>query len=146
MVSAWIKWGYGKLNLPNCWGWLEHSWCILITFTFITFTRLFFRSGSNLDPATANETAWNTASDMVTRIGSAWSGNAWEIVQAYSNVFTLFVVGMIIHWLPENLKRRYRLTFAMLPIPVMCLVCIMAVFFIYQFVTAKMQPFIYFQF
>jgi hypothetical protein len=83
---------------------------------------------------------------MVTRIGSAWSGNAWEIVQAYSSVFTLFVVGMIIHWLPENLKRRYRLGFAMLPIPVMCLVCIIAVFVVYQFVTAKMQPFIYFQF
>ena len=146
MVSAWIKWGYGKLNLPHCWGWLEHSWCILVTFTFITFTRLFFRSGSNLDPATANETAWNTASNMVTRIGSAWSGNAWEIVQAYSSVFTLFVIGMIIHWLPENLKRRYRLGFAMLPIPVMCLVCIIAVFVVYQFVTAKMQPFIYFQF
>ena len=146
MVSAWVRWGYLKLNLPHCWGWLEHSWCILVTFTFITFTRLFFRSGSNLDPAIANETAWDTASNMVTRIGSAWSGNVWEIVQAYSNVFTLFILGMIIHWLPEDWKRRYRIGFARLPLPVMCVVCVLAVFFIYQFVTAKMQPFIYFQF
>ena len=146
MVSAWIRWGYIRMNLPHWWGWLERSWCILVTFTFITFTRLFFRSGSNLDPAIANETAWNTATNMVTRIGSAWSGNVWEIVQAYANVFTLFVIGMIIHWLPENMKRRYRISFAKLPLPVMCLVCVLAVFFIYQFVTAKMQPFIYFQF
>ena len=34
------------------------AWAILQTFTFITFTRLFFRSSSNLDPATANEVAW----------------------------------------------------------------------------------------
>jgi D-alanyl-lipoteichoic acid acyltransferase DltB (MBOAT superfamily) len=146
MISAWIRMCYLKMNLPHCWGWLEHAWCILVTFTFITFTRLFFRSGSNLDPAIANETAWNTATDMVTRIGSAWSGNVWEIVQAYSNVFSLFVMGMIIHWLPENWKRRYRIGFSKLPLPVMCLICVLAVFFIYQFVTAKMQPFIYFQF
>ena len=145
-ASVWVRWGYAKSRLPHCWGWLEHTWCITITFTFITFTRLFFRSGSNLDPAIANETAWNTASDMVGRIGSAWSGNVWEIVQAYSNVFTLFIIGMFIHWLPENWKRRYRLGFACLPLPVMCLICIFVVFIVYQFVTAKMQPFIYFQF
>ena len=53
---------------------------------------------------------------------------------------------MIIHWLPEDWKRRYRLAFASLPLPVMSIVCILAVFVIYQFVSAEMQPFIYFQF
>jgi len=146
MLSAWIRWGYIRMGLPHWWGWLERSWCILVTFTFITFTRLFFRSGSNLDPAIANETAWNTATSMVTRIGSAWSGDVWEIVRAYSSVFTLFILGMVIHWLPEDWKRRYRIGFSRLPLPVMCLVCVIAVFAVYQFVTAKMQPFIYFQF
>ena len=121
-------------------------WSILVTFTFITFTRLFFRSGSNLDPATANQQAWQTASQMVTRIGSRWTGNEWAIICAYRNVFLLFLIGMIIHWLPENWKRRYRLAFASLPLPMMCIVCIIAVLIIYQFVSAEMQPFIYFQF
>ncbi len=40
------------------------AWAILQTFTFITFTRLFFRSSSNLDPATANEVAWATAKNL----------------------------------------------------------------------------------
>ena len=125
---------------------LSRPWSILVTFTFITFTRLFFRSGSNLDPATANQQAWQTASQMVTRIGSRWTGDEWAIVSNYRTVFLLFVLGMIVHWLPENWKRRYRLAFAALPLPIMCAVCILAVLIIYQFVSAEMQPFIYFQF
>ena len=83
---------------------------------------------------------------MVTRIGSRWTGDEWAIICTYRNIFLLFIVGMIIHWLPENCKRRYRLAFATLPLPIMCLVCILAVLIIYQFVSAEMQPFIYFQF
>lgn len=156
-ISAWVRLLNEKLKMRNeKFGaiaissffhfHLGRGWAILVTFTFITFTRLFFRSGSNLDPASANQQAWQTASQMVTRIGSRWTGNEWAIISAYRSVFLLFVLGMIIHWLPENCKRRYRLAFAALPLPVMCLVCIAAVLIIYQFISAKMQPFIYFQF
>ena len=138
-VSAWLR---AVVNSS----FFNRPWSILVTFTFITFTRLFFRSGSNLDPATANQQAWQTASQMVTRIGSRWTGNEWAIISTYRSVFLLFILGMIIHWLPENWKRRYRLAFAALPLPVMCIVCIIAVLIIYQFVSAEMQPFIYFQF
>ena len=142
-VSAWIRlWAEGTA----LWNKLGRAWAILVTFTFISFTRLFFRSGSNLDPASANRQAWQTASEMVTRIGSRWSGNEWAIVNAYRSVFLLFLLGMILHWLPEDWKRRYRLAFASLPLPLMCIACILAVFVIYQFVSAEMQPFIYFQF
>ena len=136
----------GEDSLPLREGWGGSAWAILVTFTFISFTRLFFRSGSNLDPASANRQAWQTASEMVTRIGSRWSGNEWAIISTYRSVFLLFLLGMVIHWLPEDWKRRYRLAFASLPLPVMSIVCILAVFIIYQFVSAEMQPFIYFQF
>ena len=136
----------GEDSLPLREGWGGSAWSILVTFTFISFTRLFFRSGSNLDPATANRQAWQTAGEMVTRIGSRWSGSEWTIICAYRNVFLLFLLGMIVHWLPEDWKRRYRLIFASLPLPVMALVCVLAVLVIYQFVSAEMQPFIYFQF
>ncbi len=53
---------------------------------------------------------------------------------------------MLIHWLPDRFKRRYRLFFARLPIPVMLLAVVAAVFVIYQFITADLQSFIYFQF
>ncbi len=126
---------------------IANAWAILQTFAFITFTRLFFRSSSNLDPATANEVAWATAKNMVNQIGGAWSNAIipdflWE----YRWVVAMFVAGMLIHWIPTNFKRRYRLWFSAMPLWLMVIVVCLAIVVIYQFVSAEMQPFIYFQF
>ena len=126
---------------------LSKVWAILQTFTFITFTRLFFRSSSNLDPATANKVAWETAKNMVNQIGGAWNNTIipdflWE----YRWVVAMFVAGICIHWLPTNWKRRYRLVFSAMPIWLIVIAVCVAMVVIYQFVTADMQPFIYFQF
>ena len=122
-------------------------WNTFFTFIFISFTRLFFRSGSNLNPAEANEVAWRTATQMVERIGGHWN---WQqvpaIIDNYAAVFITFLIGMIIHWLPERFKRRYRLWFASMPLPIMLLVVVLGVVVVYQFITADLQPFIYFQF
>ena len=127
--------------------WISDSWAVLMTFIFITFTRLFFRSGSNLDPAEANEKAWSTAKNMVNQIGGQWD---WSLVPQmawqHRSIILVFVVGMLIHWLPENLKRRYRIWFAKMPLALMVLACAVAVFIICQFITADLQSFIYFQF
>jgi D-alanyl-lipoteichoic acid acyltransferase DltB (MBOAT superfamily) len=142
-----IRMIYNLLGGNKAWQWLQDAWAIFQTFTFITFTRLFFRSGSNLDPAEANETAWNTAKNMVNQIGSHWRlEQIPDILYYYRNVFILILLGMIIHWLPENFKRRYRLWFAKMPLPLMVVVCVLVVFIIYQFITADLQSFIYFQF
>jgi hypothetical protein len=126
---------------------LSTIWAVAQTFVFITFTRLFFRSGSNLDPATASQEAWETATNMVNQIGGAWNSSIipaflWE----YRNVVILFVLGMVIHWLPTRWKRWYRVRFAMLPIWLIILLAALTVIVVYQFVTADMQAFIYFQF
>ena len=126
---------------------LGTAWAILQTFTFITFTRLFFRSSSNLDPATANEVAWATAKNMVNQIGGAWNNAIipdflWE----YRWVVAMFIAGMVIHWLPTNWKRRYRLWFSAMPLWAIVIAVCIAIAVIYQFVTADVQPFIYFQF
>ena len=126
---------------------LSKAWAILQTFAFITFTRLFFRSSSNLDPATANEVAWATAKNMVNQIGGAWSNAIipdflWE----YRWVVAMFCAGMLIHWLPTNWKRRYCLAFSAMPLWAIVGVVCLAIIVIYQFVSAEMQPFIYFQF
>ena len=127
--------------------WTSNTWMILQTFIFITFTRLFFRSGSNLDPETASQEAWETATNMVNQIGGAWNSSIipdflWE----YRNVVILFVLGMLIHWLPTKAKRWYRLNFALLPIWAIILLAVITVVIVYQFITADMQAFIYFQF
>ena len=126
---------------------LSTVWAVAQTFVFITFTRLFFRSGSNLDPATANQEAWETATNMVNQIGGAWNSSIipdflWE----YRSVVILFVVGMVVHWLPSRVKRWYRVRFAQLPIWAIILIVVAAIVGVYQFVTADLQAFIYFQF
>ena len=127
--------------------WLGTAWAVLQTFVFITFTRLFFRSGSNLPPAEANQTAWDTAKNMVSKIGGKWDVSLIpQMLYEYRNIFILFTLGMIIHWLPDRFKRRYRLWFALMPLWLMALVCVLAVFVIYQFISADLQAFIYFQF
>jgi len=126
---------------------LNRGWSIFLTFVFITFTRLFFRSGSNLDPAEQTAHAWNTAKTMVNQIGGKWNwAQIPEIAATYKAVFLLFALGMFIHWIPERWKRRYRLNFALLPIWVIGIAVVAVVFLVYQFITADLQPFIYFQF
>ena len=122
-------------------------WFTGLTFVFISFTRLFFRSGSNLDPAEANEVAWRTASQMVHQIGSPWNlAQIPDIIGHYWAPFLLFALGMVVHWLPARLKRRYRLWFAQMPVWLMATVVVVTVVVLYQFITADLQPFIYFQF
>ncbi|MBR1766383.1 MAG: MBOAT family protein [Bacteroidales bacterium] len=126
---------------------LSAGWAVAITFVFISFTRLFFRSGSNLNPAEANESAWNTASMMVERIGSRWNlAQIPDILANYAPVFLLFAFGMAVHWLPTRFKRRYRLWFASMPLWLMAPLVVLLAVVLYQFVTADLQPFIYFQF
>ena len=126
---------------------LSQAWAILQTFVFITFTRLFFRSSSNLDPESANKVAWATAKNMVNQIGGAWNNAIIpDFLYEYRWVVAMFITGMLIHWLPTNFKRRYRLWFAAMPLWLMVLAVCAAILVIYQFVTADMQPFIYFQF
>ena len=126
---------------------ISKAWAVLQTFTFITFTRLFFRSGSNLDPATANQVAWETATNMMNQIGGAWNSSIIPaFLQEYWAVVVLFVLGMVIHWLPSKWKQWYRLRFASMPLWAMLIAVAAVVFIVYQFITADMQPFIYFQF
>ena len=127
--------------------WTANVWAIMQTFVFITFTRLFFRSSSNLDPATANQEAWETAINMVNQIGGAWDSSIIpEFIWEYRYVVGLFVIGMIVHWLPNRTKRWYRLRFSTLPIWAIILITVATVIGVYQFVTADLQAFIYFQF
>ena len=84
---------------------------------------------------------------MVAQIGGAWKSSGipsflWE----YRNVVILFVLGMVVHWLPSRVKRWYRIQFCMLPIWTWILITVVVVIGVYQFVTADLQAFIYFQF
>ncbi len=127
--------------------WINRAWSIFLTFVFITFTRMFFRSGSNLNPAESNKLAWETASNMVNQIGGEWNTSIiGEMIYEYRKVFLLLIVGLVVHWLPSKMKQWYRINFALLPQYMQLLAVVFVIFVIYQFITSELQAFIYFQF
>ncbi|GHU64400.1 alginate O-acetyltransferase [Bacteroidia bacterium] len=147
LVGTLVRVLYNHFNGKYSLSFLETGWAVFQTFVFISFTRLFFRAGSNLNPAEANQTAWNTARNMVNQIGGEWNFSLiGDMVYEYRNIFMLIIFGMIVHWLPEQWKRRYRLSFARIPLIPMALIVVFCIFIIYQFVSADLQTFIYFQF
>ncbi len=116
--------------------WLVHAWKVFFTFTFITFTRIWFRG----------ETMQGTY-DMLNQITTSFDWqNVPTMIGAYYKVLLVFFLGLIIHWLPESLKVRYRDWFIETPIWAKILISALVVFIIYQSVSADLQPFIYFQF
>ncbi len=116
--------------------WLANTWKILFTFSFVTFTRIWFRGESMQDTF-----------DLLGQISSHFG---WpmvpEMILNYWKVFLLMAVGFIIHWVPESFKVRYRDWFINRPVYQQIAVCVLAVFVIYQSVSAGLQPFIYFRF
>ncbi len=146
-VVTLLRYIYHLLGMQAKCHTLAQIWGVAQTFVFITFTRLFFRAGSNLNPEQANEQAWNTATQMIHQIGSTWNVSIIDnIILEYRSTFVVIALGMFIHWLPQNFKRWYRINIALLPIPIMVLLVVALVFTLYQFISADLQSFIYFQF
>lgn len=132
--------------------WYVRAWTIFLTFSFITFTRVWFRAGSNTSWEGLNEThditsEFLSATLMLDRIflHMDWT-IAPQVLAGYWNVFVVILIGLIIHWLPSTMKENYRNRFASLPIWAIGLVCLVTIFFSYQIMSADLHPFIYFQF
>jgi hypothetical protein len=132
--------------------WYKHAWAIFITFTFISFTRIWFRSGSKNTWEEMNEVhdIWQelfAANVMLKKILFELDFTiAPQVIAAFWNVFAVMLLGFIIHWLPSSWKTYYRERFASSSIYTMAMVVLVSIFILYQVLSAGMQPFIYFQF
>ncbi|MFZ6052093.1 MBOAT family O-acyltransferase [Halocola ammonii] len=131
---------------------LKRFWAIFLTFNFITFTRIWFRSGSN-NTWEAMREGHNileellTANEMLNRILFSFDGQiAWKFLTEFWEVMLVMVLGFVIHWLPSTWKAFYRKTFVKTPIPLQIGISFVVVFVLYQVMSAGMKPFIYFQF
>lgn len=116
--------------------WLVRGITIFITLSFISFTRIFFRSDS-----------MDTVSLIFDRIFNHFGGELlFSIIRGYALVLGIILVTYLIHWIPETTKERYRALFAEQPVPLMAFSVTIIIFSLYQFISGDMQPFIYFQF
>lgn len=116
--------------------WIINSWKIAITFTFITFTRIWFRA-ETMETTTSimHQIAYNFQATLI-----------FTIIKSYKFVFIAMLIGFIIHWLPDNLKEKVKLKFASQHIFIQALAMVITAFIIFQTLSADIQPFIYFQF
>lgn len=109
---------------------------VLLTLTFISFTRIFFRSDS-----------MHTVDLLFDRMHYHFGADLFfKILAAYRPVLLLMLLGYFIHWIPETRKEQYRQWFASRSYWVMGLICLLLVVLMYQLISGDMQPFIYFQF
>ena len=116
--------------------WIVNIWKIAITFCFITFTRIFFRSES-----------MEIVNGMMHQISSDFNFSLIpEILVVYKWVFMVMFFGFFIHWLSESWKEKIKNWFIGTPLWLKAVIAAVVVIFVYQSISSEMQPFIYFQF
>ena len=128
--KVWLK--YARVDL----GKFGKHIGVLVTFHFVAFCWLYFRAA---DMATVGQMMSNIFTDfdlagVVSRVAAYW------------RVFTLMLIGYVVHLLPSNLKNRVQWWFTEAPMYVKVLIFVVVVFSVYQATSADIQPFIYFQF
>ena len=136
----------------NKFNWANKILGIIITFNFVTFTRIWFRSGSinswdQMDESHNILSEWFTANEILNQLffNFQWS-LIGDVISVYSNVFIVIIIGFLIHFIPEKWKFWYREKFSKSSIFIQLIVCFSAVFIMYQIASTSLQPFIYFQF
>ncbi len=125
-ISPWEKLNHWTVNV----------WKIIITFTFITFTRIFFRSES-----------MQIVKGMTQQIIRDFNLSIIpEVLVAYKWVFLVMLFGFITHWVSYNWKEKITNWFIRAPLWLKAVIATVVVIIVYQSVSSEMQPFIYFQF
>ena len=116
--------------------WAAHLWKVFLTFNFITFTRIWFRSESMQQANQFMSQVWSNLDLSM----------AGDVILSYYKVFLLMALGYLVHWLPSSLKNGYRNWFINSRLWMKLIITILVVFVIYQSWSADIVPFIYFQF
>jgi len=111
-------------------------WKIALTFCFITFTRIWFRSES-----------MEIASNILYQISHNLDLSLFlDVCMAYPKIWFMMLFGFVLHWLPYRTKGIIKAKFIAAPTYIKVLISIAVIFVIYQSLSAELQPFVYFQF
>ena len=113
-------------------------WRILITFNFITFTRIWFRLEDDGAP-----------SNMLTQIWYHFDFNSDTfntLMTGFDTALYVMIFGYILHWLPSKVKEFGERKFTALPMVLQSAVVAIILIIIYQAFSDTFKPFVYFQF
>jgi alginate O-acetyltransferase complex protein AlgI len=137
---ALVIYNYWKKISPyeNRTWWLVHFWKIFITFNFITFTRLWFRLDGAGEPVAMIQHIWNN-------FDFSWDVFV-KVLETYNIVFWIMLLGYVVHWLPDTLKKLGEQTFSKFPMAIQATIVAVIIVLMYQAVSDTFKPFVYFQF
>lgn len=106
------------------------------TLLFISYTRIFFRS-QTLD----------NAIKMNQKLFEHWNFNyIIPVTQHYYDVLILLLICYITHWLPDRIREKIYVIYYKIPVYGLVILTCCIVLFLYQLVSERTKPFIYFQF
>lgn len=109
---------------------------ILVTFNFVCFCWIFFRS-ANMTIATQllHQIIFNFNSQIL-----------FDFILGYRNVLIIMVLGYGLHFIPKTLELKTENFVTKLPLVLKAAFLVIVIFFVIQFKSPEIQPFIYFQF
>lgn len=115
---------------------LVRIYAIALTFIFISVVRIFFRA-QDLE----------TVQLMSNQIFNNFNAHLiWDVIVGYKWVMSMILLGLVLHWLPQSTKDKYKNLFIESSDTVKIGMSLIIVFVIIQFISSGLQPFIYFQF
>lgn len=112
-------------------------------FNFVTFSWIFFRSGSARGALTPTE----TFGAVVTQIVTAFHPELIVgVVQGYAPVFSLIALGFLLHFSPSRWKTYLSDRMMGFPLPLKAATLAFVIWLVIQVSDADVVPFVYFQF
>lgn len=109
---------------------------VIITFHFVCLAWVFFRQSS-----------FENAISMIMQIGTHFQSQIiGQWVQGYWIVFSLMLLGFILHFIPSKWSEYTKNRFVNMPLFVQAFVVLIIIVLVIQIKSSEVQPFIYFQF
>ncbi|TSJ45523.1 MBOAT family protein [Fluviicola chungangensis] len=119
--------------------WIVHFWKILLTFNFITFTRIWFRLKTEGAPE-----------NMLDRIFHHFTDYKWEtfhlLINTYYPALLIMLLGFFLHWMPQKWKDFMVASFVKTHYVLQMLIIAIFVVILYQAASNSFQPFVYLEF
>lgn len=85
--------------------------------------------------------------EVITQIGTQFHWEiAWEVISGYKEVFTLFIIGYLMHFKPKQLEIKSEQLVTRLPMLAKSVLIVFTIWIVIQTKSSGIQPFIYFQF
>ena len=117
---------------------ITRFWRVLITFNFITFTRIWFRLEEDGAPINMLNQIWYHF-DLNNETFNT-------LMLGFDTALYVMIFGYILHWLPSKLKDYGERKFTNLPMVVQSIAVAILLIIIYQAFSDTFKPFVYFQF